>query len=447
MQRRKHRTEIVQQKSVDLDWPEGITDYRSVEAAAFLKTKLPPFKGRLGMAVPASRVLMRVAELPSIDMEELHGMAELQVDKFSPFPSDQMTLAIEVLHQSADSSRVLIAAIQHDYIDQQGEFLMKTGLYPQSVDVDVLGWWTLIRDANRLRGEGQEIIIIHDENVAHMVIVREGIPVIIRALDVGIDFAHTDFATELASEIEYTLMTLEGSWGATHTAGLTLWMRGEAPSDLVATLQQSCGVDVQIADLQDLPPLSEGLSRRVAAAESASLDLAPASWRRGIQSKRFQRQAVAIAATAFSVWILLMGGLWYLSNLQKNNLAQAQADITRLQNEVEEVRQLRSQVESLQQYADRTYSGIECLRDIAELLPPGVEITSMTYNKASQINLRGEADTDNPIYDFLKKLEQSALYTEVKAEGISTQVRGGRNRSLFRVTMMLPSIGGEGRES
>jgi len=446
LQSRKHRTEIVQQKSVDLEWPETVTDMRSVEAAAFLKSKLPPIKGRLGIAVPSDRVLMRVVELPSIDHEELMGMAELQVDKFSPFPSDQMALAIEVLHQSDESSRVLIAAIQHDYIDHLGEFLMKAGLYPQSVDVDILGWWTLIRDEGRLLGTGQEIIIIHDEACAQMVVARDGIPVIIRALDPSLDSQHPEFAGELAAEIEYTLMTLEGSWGSVKTSGMTLWVRGSAPVELIQALQNSCTFDVRAANLLDLPPLSEGLSRRLAAPESASLDLAPVSWRRGIQSKRFQRRAAFISSAAFAVWLLLMGGLWYWSGHQKVLLAEAQADLTRLQSEVEEVRELRTQVETLQQYADRTYSGLECLRDISELLPDGVEITSMTYNKSSQINIRGEADSDNPIYDFLKKLEQSPLYTEVKAEGISTQVRGGRNRSLFRVTMMLPTIGG-GRES
>ncbi|HMP89999.1 MAG TPA: pilus assembly protein PilM [Kiritimatiellia bacterium] len=446
-QRRKHRAEIVLQKNIDLEWPETITDHRSIEAAAHLKSKLPPVKGRLGIAVPSDRVLMRIVEFPSIDPEELLGMAELQLDKISPFPSDQMALAIEILHQTADASRVLIAAIQHDYIDQLGDFLMKAGLYPQLVDVDVLGWWRLIKDEGRVRESGQEILVIlDDEHCAQMVIVRDGSPVIIRALDPGINLQHPDFASEIANEVEYTLMTLESSWGPVETSGLTVWTRGIPPADLIDAITASTRLTIQTANLLDLPPLSEGMSRRLTKSEHGALDLAPASWRRGIQSKRYQRQAMTISLAALVVWGILMGGLWYLAKNQKNNLARAQSDISRLQREVEEVRQLRSQVESLQQYADRSFSGLECLRDIAQLLPEGVEITSMTYNKASQINIRGEADTDSPIYDFLKKLEQSPLYSEVKAEGISTQMRGGRSRSLFRVTMMLPTIGG-GQES
>lgn len=440
MQRRKHRMEIVQQKSITLDWPEAVTDYRSDEAAAFLKTKLPPFTGRLGIVVPSDRVLMRVVELPSTDAEELHGMAELQVDKFSPFPTDQMALAIEVLNQTADSSRVLIAAVQHEYIDQLGEFLMKAGLYPESVDVDVLSWWTLIRDSGKLTGEGQEIIIIHDDHCAELLIAHQGVPVMIRALDPDLDIHKPSVAVDVAQEIEYTLMTMEGTWGAQATNGIMLWTRGHAAAEVVQALRDACGHDIITANLEDLPPISEGLSRRMTSTNGARLDLAPAAWRSGIQSRKYQRKAVVVAASVFAVWLALMLGLWSWSNLQKNKLAEAQADITRLQAEVEAVRELKRQVASLEQYADRSYSGLECLREICVLIPAGVDITSITYNKASQVNLRGEADSDQPINDFIAGMEKSKLFTSVVTENISTQVRNGRNRSMFRITMMLPVV-------
>jgi len=440
LQRRKHRMEIVQQKNVELDWPESVTDYRSDEAAAFLKTKLPPFSGRLGIVVPSDRVLMRVIEFPSIDAEELYGMAELQVDKFSPFPSDQMALAIEVLNQTADSSRVLIAAVQHEYINQYGEFLMKTGLYPESVDVDVLAWWRLIRDSGKLSGEGQEIIIIHDDHCAQLLITQQGVPVMIRALDPDLDMHRPSTAVDIAQEIEYTLMTMEGTWGSSATSGMMLWVRGHAAVEVVDALRQACGHDIVTASLDDLPPLSEGLSRRMASTDGGRLDLAPPAWRSGIQSRKFQRKAVVVAASAFGIWLVMMLGLWSWSNLQKNKLAQAQEDITRLQTEVEAVRELRRQVESLQQYADRSYSGLECLREICVLIPQGVDITSITYNKESQVNMRGESDSDRPINDFIASLEKSGIFTSVVTENISTQVRNGRNRSMFRITMMLPGI-------
>jgi Tfp pilus assembly protein PilN len=439
LQRRKHRADIVQQKTVPLDWPEGMDDRQSPEAAAFLKGKLVPLKGRLAITLPADRVLMRVADLPSVDMEELLGMAELQVDKFSPFPSDQMAISLEVLNQGEDRSRVLIAAVQHETIDGMGEWLMQAGLYPQAVDVDVMGWWTLIRDAQQVRAAGQEVVLVFDDGCAQLLVVRDGVPVALRALDMVTTEDRHGAAAELAEEISYTLTTLEGPWGAVSTEAITLWTRGGEAGPDADALAAASGLPVEARDLGVLPPLSEGISRRMAGPEQARLDLSPPGWRQVIQSRKLQRQALGVAVGALAVWLLVMAGIWMVFGRQKQQVAAAQADIARVQAEVEAVRELRSQVESLEQYADRTYSGLECLREIATLLPGGVDLTSVTYNKASQVNLRGESATDGPIYDFLKLLEQSPLFTEVKAEGITTQVRGGQARSVFRVTMMLPA--------
>lgn len=439
LQRRKHRMEIVQQKSVEIQLPEGVEDHHSQEAASHLKTLLPVVKGRLGIAIPANRVLMRVAELPSTDREELEGMAELQVDKFSPFPSDQMSFSVEVLAQREDSSRVLIAAVQHAYIDTLGEFLLMTGMYPQSVDVDVLGWWSLLKSAGRVAQEGQEVLVINDGECAQLFVIRDGVPIVIRAMDAALDPHSETAAEEISDEVEYTLMTLEGTWGAIDTSLITIWARGSVAAELVESLSSVSGVDVKTGNLDDLPPLSEGLSQRMASTETDCMDLAPASWKQSIQSRKYQRQAVTIAATAFGLWALLMGGLWFWSSYQKSALADAQNEILRLQNEVTEVRELRSQVESLKQYADRQFSGLECLLEISTLLPASVDISSFTYNKESQVNLRGEADTDRPINDFIGSLEKSALFTSVRTEAINTRTRNGQTRSLFRVIMMLPT--------
>lgn len=439
VQRRKSRVDITQQKVVELQWPEGMEDRRSSEAAAFLKGKLPPVKGSVGIAVPSDRVLMRVVELPSIDLEELRGMAELQVDKFSPFPTDQMAIAIEVLHQAEDRSRVLIAAVQNEYIDHLGDFLMKAGLYPQSVDVDVLGWWTLIRDAGHLTTAGQEMVLIHDDHCAQLIVTRDGIPVMIRALDTRLPLHDPAFAAEAVEEIEYTVMTLEAGWGAMPTMRLAIWTRGAVPAEVVEPIARHAHLAVQAFDLATLPPLSEGLSRRMISPESASLDLAPATWRRGILSKQLQRRALLAGSSALAVWLVVIGGVWFWTQHQRSLLEKNRADINRLQSEVEAVRELRRQVEWLQQYADRSYSTLECLREVSELLPAGVDITSFTYNKASQVNLRGEADTDDPVNEFIGRLEKSGLFTSVTTEGISTASRGGRTRSQFRITMTLPA--------
>lgn len=436
---RKGRPEIVQQKTVELHWPQGVEDRRSAEAAAYLKTKLPVIKGSAGLVLPADRVLLRIVDLPSIDHAELLGMAELQVDKFSPFPLDQMAVAIEVLHRGADSSRVLIAAVQHEYIDHLGEFLVNAGLYPETVDVDVLGWWGLICEEKKIAAAGQEVVLIQDEHCAQLIVARDGVPVVIRAMDTNLPVDHASFVREAAEEIEYTLMTLEAGWGSMQTGGMTFFTRSIVPAELTDHLRARFGFETKSYHLDTLPPLSEGLCRRRFMAEGSALDLAPVAWRRSIASRQFQRRALIVSLAALAIWSVVMGGLWWWSSHQKKMLARSQAEMNVLQEEVASVRELRKQVEWLTQYSDRSYSVLECLREVSEMLPADVEISSFAFNKASQVNLRGESGSDGPINDFISALEKSSLFTSVVTEGISSAARGDDIRSQFRLTMNLPA--------
>ena len=80
-------------------------------AAAALKPHLRHFKGRVAVALPTDRTLLRVALLPSTDAAELRGMAELQTDKFSPFPVENVAAGAEVLEAAGSSSLVAMAVV------------------------------------------------------------------------------------------------------------------------------------------------------------------------------------------------------------------------------------------------------------------------------------------------------------------------------------------------
>jgi Tfp pilus assembly protein PilN len=203
-------------------------------------------------------------------------------------------------------------------------------------------------------------------------------------------------------------------------------------------LRAACPLEIVEKRIEDLPLLSEGLARRDIARSEKSLDLAPTEWRQALQSLKTRRTFITASATIFGVWLLLAAGLVGGVQFRKAQLSSVKAELERLSGPAKEVLQLQSQVRSLKRYGDRTYSGLECLREISTRLPPGLEITSMTYKKYGQVNIRGEADSGDPIYEFFKQLEESGLFRKVDPEGVTQQVRGGRPRSQFKVTCELP---------
>ena len=152
---------------------------------------------------------MRVVDLPTSDPAEMAGMVELQVDKFSPFPVEHMAVAFELLSQKETSSRVLIATVQREIVENLGAAFREAGILPHWIDVEVMGWWTLLKEQGELPETGRTVLLILDGNGAELIICEDGIPVVIRSLGTAAGVSEDEFYAELADEIGYTLTTLE----------------------------------------------------------------------------------------------------------------------------------------------------------------------------------------------------------------------------------------------
>lgn len=440
LEERKGRFEMTGQQSVDLALPEGTEDWSEPEALAVLKAALAISpQDRLCLSVSTDQVLLRVVDFPTVDTEELQGMAELQVDKVAPFPTDQMYMSIEVLAQTEDTTRMLIAAVPHSRADRLGAQLHGVGLHPVHVDVDVLGWWRLIKDGNFLRETGVEMLMIADGPSIEFVYLQEGVPLMFRALDSDLNPYQAGDANELVDELDFTLTTLEGQWGRLATGPIQIWHRGEFPQPLQDALEAKSFM-VERHTLDELPPLSEGIGRRAGGGET-TLNLAPDAWRLQRQAKALQKIGIKVAAVILSVWAVAIAAILLVAGNQRSALTKTQDNFDRLREEVETVRALEGQVKALQAYGNRQDSALECLREVSELLPPGVDLTSFSYRKLGELSLRGEAQNSDPIYTFFARMEQSQLFVEVRPEGVTSQIRNNQPRSLFRITGVLP--GGE----
>ena len=117
LRRVKESWEISTQGNAGLSASEG--EGVGISAGA-LKPYFRHFKGKISVALPTGRVLLRVALLPSTDGAELRGMAELQTDKFSPFPVESVASSAEVIDASGTSSLVAMAVVRREDLEAAG---------------------------------------------------------------------------------------------------------------------------------------------------------------------------------------------------------------------------------------------------------------------------------------------------------------------------------------
>lgn len=411
----------------------------AVSVAEQLKAGCVGVKGPVALGLSDDQVLIRVLNLPLAERAELAEMVALQLDKYSPFPVDSMVSGFEVLRTGETGQQVLIAMVRAEFVEAQGAALRAAGVEPARVDAAILGRWRLLQDGGHVRPQGRQIVLVLEQTNCELLLFQDGQPVILRAVNPADPAAGAATSADLVAEVEFALMALDVELGEVAERNLQVWASGEAPPELLSAMRETCGCDVTVHDLAALPPVSEGLARRMLGDVGDLLDLTPVGWRQTETARQLRFRLLLSAAAVMGVWLLavatLLGGVWY----QGYVLRSLRQDLERWTGPAEEVRDIRHRVSVVKQYTDRTHSGLECLREIAVLQPDGVDLTSFTYKKGESVKLTGEAGTVDQVYAFKNKLDSSELYTENVING--PHFERLRGKQVFDMELRLPLAG------
>lgn len=407
---------------------------------ADLKARCAKLPGLVNLGIPASWTLVRVVELPSGSPEELRGMVELQVDKFSPFPVEESTLSYEILHEHEGRSRLLLSAARTDLLDLVGGALRDAGTRPYWVDLNMLGWWQLLVDAGKVHAVGSQVIVLQDANTCDLIVTAAGIPVAFRSLSGLEGLPQEEVDDEIFRETLYTLSSMEIGRTVESLGEISLWHRGEPPAALLARFAEHFGNVAKAHALETLPPLAEGLWRRASRRTPAMLNLAPPAWKASESALRARRRLLTSAIAIAGAWLTGMAVLFGGLQLRKQKLASLERELATLKAPAEKVRALRDRSLALGQYMERSRSALECLREVSDLLPPGIDLKSFNYHKGKTLELSGEAEAYALVADFKRELEKSELFASTE---LSRTHRTQQGREVFKITATLP--GGEKR--
>ena len=178
-----------------------------------LRAHAAALRGPCAIALPAKKCLLRVADLPSTDPYELEGMIELQIDKFSPFPVEQLLVSHELLERGDGRCRVLIAAMQRTKIDAIGDAFHGIGGQPHQIDVDALCYWRMIEAAPTAPKQGREVLLLAGPADTVLIVADSGVPTVFRSLGPPDGMDRQTYCATVAEETEYALTSMETEWG------------------------------------------------------------------------------------------------------------------------------------------------------------------------------------------------------------------------------------------
>ncbi len=424
----------------DLPPPEDATDLRAAVAAAggVLGAALREHGPRLGvplsLGLPSDAVLLRILDLPLASGDELSEMIALQVDKFSPFNAEDTAAAAEVLHAGESSQRVLVAVLQTSVAENWRRLCQAAGWTLARLDLNLLGWWQGLREAGQIPDLGCQVLLLYDRAACDLLVVRNGMPLAVRSLGNPADVPPDEAASEMARE---TLFTVAGvlAGEAQESLDVRLWHVGaDLPAAFAVRLQERLGAPVHSASLDTLPALAVSLARRAAEPAPPRLDLSPPAWRASARDRLHQHHVVAVGAVIATFWVLVIavlisGPLWI-----QRRAAGLQSQLDGLQSAAQATQATRNRVQTLDQYLNRTHSGLEVLREVSRTLPPGIDLRNFAYRKGKQVEMNGEAQAVSLVYDFKKELDASSMFQGVELPRTFHTPKG----ESFKITASFP---------
>lgn len=404
--------------------------FPSARAEVFLRqgrSRVRHGGGDAHVVIAGRDCLFQVVDVPSTDAAELEGMMALRAEEVSPFPVDRTHWGWEWVAATEAESRVVFVLTGHRVLDALHAEGMAGKGAPERVDVDVLVWWELLKDAEEEASvPGSRLVLLVEEGQSFLLAVEGGaLAAVVSLGDPG------DCGAEVfGEEVGLALAGIEAERGRLRFEGLAVWVSGDLPAAVdVAGLGRQLGLEAAVRDLGALGGLEAGLERRALVSRTERrLDLSPGVWKAEARARALRKRMVTGALGVGGIWVLLVlgfaGVVWregrVVSRLEAANAAREEA--------VAEVMALGERVRSLSQFTDRSTSALEMLRVLAEASPGQgrVLVEDVLYKKEAGVTVSGEATGD--FFAFQEALSASPL---LRVETFET--REVRGQTEFRV--------------
>lgn len=376
---------------------------------------------QLTVALPLSRLLVRVLKLPIEVRDDLTDAVTLQMDKLSPFPGEELSVGCEILSETETSLWVFAAAMPAAVFEELGDALRVANLQIVRTDVAVLGWFRSLCGPLQLTRPGRRVLLMDPDDGWDLLVLDHGVPVLVRGLG---QISDTD---TLVRELTLSLLNVELDVGHSPITEV-LFVSNEAPaSERVEQLGALLDVPVRYQPLPSDDGGVEGVAVRTG--EGAAMDLTPQVWRTAMKDARVRKRVLTGVAFATTVWALLMGTLFAGPLVYKQLTERSRAESKSHAVAYKQVSDTRERVNLILSYMDRTYSPLEMLRLTSGYLPPGITLTGLSYRREDGMKITGEADVPTLVYDFKNAVTEDPLFETVSLSGPTTS----RGKHKFEV--------------
>lgn len=387
---------------------QAVPEKAPLPARAITKDWQHLLRPRLNVAwLPPEEVFLRLAELPPCEPEERLAMVELQLEKLSPLPVNQIVWTIEPLATTGhDLQTVAVLIAPRHVVEQHLGRLEGRGYLADRLDVP---WLHQLAETTPTADSAW--VFLHPQSAAMFCVVGWWIDGRWRSLSV-LSLPHgADGATALTEHLTQAVWAaeMEGwlhaspEWHLVADAAITAgW---EAP------MRAWAGGPIQVHNAPPPRELAATNARRAARGDSAA-NLLPAEY-----ATRYRQQYVD------SLWmrglggvlaVYLMGLMVYFGALRflEFKRDQLQAEVRALAGSYTNALELKARIQVVREQIDLKQAALDCWLAAVENLPADLTLTALNFQRGQKLILFGTAPSGqaSKITDYFEALTRASVH-------------------------------------
>ena len=422
----------------------SITDTVSAEIARVFK-ELGLNKQEVVTYIPRHLITARVLEFPSTDPKEINDMVSLQVSKQTPYSREEIFSSHKILASEREGyTKVMLVIARRNLVTERVETIQKAGIEVTRVGISTEGVcnWFNIAYPDEIRTEPLQAIAVLDvdSNYSDFIVLRKTGAVFSRSILIGANQLMDEFEKwqeKFIEEVKHSIELYQSEQHGVKVMKIALSGAGKNIKDLLEMLKAKTGLPAEVAIPVKNMRIKDGINVlqnpnfnfvSVSALfgiavkhKELELDLTPSGLRiRQLMDEK--RRQLVVSGILFSAIIMLLS-LILLANLYSKNayLAQLDRKISRIQQDANDIEDMRRKLSIVEKRLDARGSSIDMLNEIYRLTPKEIYLTSIAVEEKNKITLKGRASALSDVYKYAKTLEDSPHFEKVNTNYANTK--------------------------
>ncbi|MFC1704071.1 pilus assembly protein PilM [Candidatus Omnitrophota bacterium] len=424
----------------------------------FAQNKIKPT--RVLCVIPRRFAILRTLKLPSHDDLEIRKMLQLQATKQIPYPKEDIIIDYTVVaKETGGYSRVLLAIVHKDVAFRYLTMFQKAGIEIEKIVLSsqgVCSWYNFFQPKGALGEKEIAVLIDVDTDTTDICFYGNKHLFFSRAISFGTKDTSDEKMRDFLEQVRLTISAYNKEKIDYSIAKIVLLSGSENLTDAARGLEEELAITTETVNVSQcmagtkklsLPPSMDTntvssvvILGQSLQGEKDQLNFMPLSIYQDKKDKIIKKELITAALLFLGCVFLVFTAAFVKLYQDEQHLKNLEISLRDTTPEAEKLRTAISKLNLIKQRLDPTYSSIDIIHELYDLLPEGMGINIFNLDESNAFTLQGVSLAMSEVFKFQSLLEESPRFQNVEVKYASKRrIRGGEVTD-FRISCQVVKI-------